>query len=84
MMIARRRPALVLRHEHHEHEDRAEDEHEHGRVAGQDLLQVSSVHSKLMVEGSSLFASDSISAIAWPELTPGVVPPAISADGNML
>ena len=45
---------------------------------------VSSVHSKLIVAGSSFAARASIVAIACPELTPGAVPPAISADANML
>ncbi len=46
--------------------------------------RVSSVHSNPIDGGSSFRASSSMIPMAWPELTPGAVPPEISADGNML
>ncbi len=46
--------------------------------------RVSSVHSTLNDSGSSRLDRASIRAMAWPELTPGAVPPLIGAEAYML
>src|SRR5437868_9176398 len=55
-----------------------------GSLAASNSWKVSSVHSKSMDDGSSVFFSDSMMRMASPELVPGLVAPLISAEGYML